>query len=276
MKGATLSANEAFLVAPEGVFPLESSILRVNSLTKVFGKMKAVDHVTFDIQPGVVTSLIGPNGAGKTTLFNVITGHLRADAGNIVFEGIDITNLPPHKLNRKGLARSFQIVNIFPRLTVLENVQAAVISRMGKSSNILSFAKNVGRDEAFQLLERVGLSSQADYIAGTLSYGDQRVMEIAIALGSRPVVLLLDEPTAGMAPEETYATARLIKGLVSDLGLTILVVEHDMDVVFSISETIVVLHEGRILACGTPEETRQNELVQKVYLGEELVNDKSY
>jgi len=255
---------------------LESSILRVNSLTKVFGKMKAVDHVTFDIQPGVVTSLIGPNGAGKTTLFNVITGHLRADAGNIVFEGIDITNLPPHKLNRKGLARSFQIVNIFPRLTVLENVQAAVISRMGKSSNILSFAKNVGRDEAFQLLERVGLSSQADYIAGTLSYGDQRVMEIAIALGSRPVVLLLDEPTAGMAPEETYATARLIKGLVSDLGLTILVVEHDMDVVFSISETIVVLHEGRILACGTPEETRQNELVQKVYLGEELVNDKSY
>jgi branched-chain amino acid transport system ATP-binding protein len=253
---------------------LESSILRVNSLSKVFGKMKAVDHVTFDIQPGFVTSLIGPNGAGKTTLFNLITGHLRADTGEIVFKGIDITNWPPHKLNRKGLARSFQIVNIFPRLTVLENIQAAVISRIGKSSNITHCAKNVGREEAFQILERMGLSGKVDYIAGTLSYGDQRIMEIAIALGSKPELLLLDEPTAGMAPEETYATARLIKGLVSDFGLTILIVEHDMDVVFSISETIVVLHEGKMLARGTPEEVRQNQSVQKVYLGEELSREK--
>lgn len=253
---------------------MESSILRVNSLSKAFGKMKAVDAVTLAIQPGVVTSLIGPNGAGKTTLFNLITGHLRADTGEVIFKGIDITNLPPHTLNRKGLARSFQIVNIFPRHTVLENVQASVISRIGKSSNIVKSAKNVGIDGAFQILDRVGLSEQADYIAGTLSYGDQRIMEIAIALGSEPELVLLDEPTAGMAPEETYATSQLIKRLVSELGLTILVVEHDMDVVFSISETIMVLHEGRMLAQGRPEAVRQNEAVQKVYLGEEIIGEK--
>ena len=253
---------------------MEPDILKVKSLSKAFGRLKAVDCISFAVQPGVVTSLIGPNGAGKTTLFNLITGHLRADRGEVAFKGMDITNLPPHELNRKGLARSFQIVNIFPRLTVLENVQAAVISRIGKSSSIITCAKNVGREEAFQILDRVELSEQADYIAGTLSYGDQRIMEIAIALGSKPELVLLDEPTAGMAPEETYATARLIKRLVSELGLTILVVEHDMDVVFSISETIVVLHEGRMLAQGRPEEVRQNEAVQRVYLGEEIIGEK--
>ena len=253
---------------------MEPDILKVKSLSKAFGKLKAVDHISFTVQPGVVTSLIGPNGAGKTTLFNLITGHLRADRGEVAFKGLDITNLPPHELNRKGLARSFQIVNIFPRLTVLENVQAAVISRIGKSSSIITSAKNVGREEAFQILDRVGLSEQADYIAGTLSYGDQRIMEIAIALGSKPELVLLDEPTAGMAPEETYATAQLIKRLVSEFGLTILVVEHDMDVVFSISETIVVLHQGGMLAQGKPEEVRQNEMVQRIYLGEEITREK--
>ena len=253
---------------------MEPDILKVKSLSKAFGRLKAVDCISFAVLPSVVTSLIGPNGAGKTTLFNLITGHLRADRGEVAFKGMDITNLLPHELNRKGLARSFQIVNIFPRFTVLENVQAAVISRIGKSSSIITSAKNVGREEAFQILDRVGLSEQADYIAGTLSYGDQRIMEIAIALGSKPELVLLDEPTAGMAPEETYATARLIKRLVSELGLTILIVEHDMDVVFSISETIVVLHEGRILAQGRPEEVRQNEAVQRVYLGEEIIGEK--
>lgn len=253
---------------------MEPDILKVKSLSKAFGGLQAVDRISFAVLPTVVTSLIGPNGAGKTTLFNLITGHLRADRGEIVFKGMDITNLPPHELNRKGLARSFQIVNIFPRLTVLENVQAAVISRIGKSSSIITSAKNVGREEAFQILDRVGLSEQAGYIAGTLSYGDQRIMEIAIALGSKPALVLLDEPTAGMGPEETYATAQLIKRLVSELGLTILVVEHDMDVVFSISKTIVVLHEGRILAQGRPEAVRQNEAVQRVYLGEEIIGEK--
>ena len=253
---------------------MDVDILKVKSLSKAFGKLQAVDHVSFTVQPGVVTSVIGPNGAGKTTLFNLITGYLRADAGEVTFKGMNITNLPPHELNRKGLARSFQIVNIFPRFTVFENVQAAVISRMGKSSSIVTSAKNVGREEAFQILDRVGLSEQADYIAGTLSHGDQRIMEIAIALGGRPELLLLDEPTAGMAPEETYATVALIKRLVSEFGLSILVVEHDMDVVFSISETIVVLHQGGMLAQGKPEEVRQNEMVQRVYLGEEITREK--
>ena len=264
----------ALLIEGGGGVRLEPDILRIKTLSKAFGKLQAVDHVSFTVQRGVVTSVIGPNGAGKTTLFNLITGHLRADTGEVAFKGMNITNLPPHELNRRGLARSFQIVNIFPRLTVFENVQAAVISRMRKSSSIITSAKNVGREEAFQILDRVGLSERVGYIAGTLSHGDQRIMEIAIALGSRPELLLLDEPTAGMAPEETYATVGLIKRLVSELGLTILVVEHDMDVVFSISETIVVLHEGRMLAQGKPEEVRQNETVQRVYLGEEITGEK--
>jgi len=249
---------------------LGADILKIESLSKAFGKLLAVDHVSFKVQPGVVTSVIGPNGAGKTTLFNLITGHLRADKGEVVFKGTNITNLPPHEVNRKGLARSFQIVNIFPRFTVFENVHAAVISRMGKSSNFITRTVNVGREETFHILDRVGFSEQAGDVAGTLSYGDQRIVEIAIALASRPELLLLDEPTAGMAPEETHATVGLIKRLVGELGLTILVVEHDMDVVFSISETIVVLHQGKMLAHGKPEEVRQNETVQKVYLGEEV------
>lgn len=246
-------------------------ILQIQSLSKAFGKLRAVDNVSFAVQPAMVTSVIGPNGAGKTTLFNIITGYLRADAGKVIFKDMNITNLPPHKISRKGLARSFQIVNIFPRLTVFENVQAAVISRLGKSSSFITSAKNVGREEAFQILDRVELSEQAESIAGTLSHGDQRKMEIAIALAGRPELLLLDEPTAGMAPEETYATVQLIKSLAGEHGLTILVVEHDMDVVFSISETIVVLHEGRVLAQGKPEEVRQNDAVQRVYLGEETI-----
>lgn len=246
------------------------AILQIQSLSKAFGKLRAVDNVSFTVQPSVVTSVIGPNGAGKTTLFNVITGYLKADAGKVVLKDTNITNLPPYKISRKGLARSFQILNIFPRLTVLENVQAAVISCLGKSSRFITSAKNVGRKEALEILDRVRLSELAESIAGTLSYGDQRTLEIAITLAGRPELLLLDEPTGGMAPEETHATVQLIKNLAGERGLTILVVEHDMDVVFSISDTIVVLHEGRLLAQGKPEEVRRNEEVQRVYLGEEM------
>ncbi len=247
------------------------AILQIQSLSKAFGHLQALDNVSFAVQPSVVTSVIGSNGAGKTTLFNVITGYLRADTGKVIFKDTNITNLPPHTISRKGLARSFQIVNIFPRLTVFENVQAAVISRLGKSSSFITSAKNVGREETFPILDRVGLSEQAEFMAGTLSHGDQRMTEIAIALAGRPELLLLDEPTAGMAPEETHTTVQLIKSLAGEHGLSILVVEHDMDVVFSVSETIIVLHEGRVLAEGKPEEVRQNETVQKVYLGEETI-----
>jgi branched-chain amino acid transport system ATP-binding protein len=249
---------------------LGSEILILNSVSKAFGNFQAVNNVSFSIKPRVITSLIGPNGAGKTTLFNLITGHLLPDNGRILLQDFDITRLQPHERNKKGLSRSFQIVNIFPLLTVLENVQAAIISSMNRTFDILGVAKNVGRAEALQLLDIIGLSHQANSVASTLSYGDQRVMEIAVGLATKPQLLLLDEPTAGMAPEETRATAQLIKKLVDDFGITVLVVEHDMDIVFSISETIIVLHDGMLLAQGKPVDIRQNEIVQRVYLGEEL------
>lgn len=245
-------------------------ILKIDSLFKFFGKLPALQHVSFVVQQGSITSVIGPNGAGKTTLFNVITGHLSADGGEVIFKGKDITNFPPHRVNRMGLSRSFQIVNIFPRFTVFENVHASIISKMRRNSSLTTSLHDMGEEEAFSILQKVGLSAHAGTVAGTLSYGDQRILEIAIALGSSPELLLLDEPTAGMGPEETKSTVELIKRLVTELGLTVLIVEHDMDVVFSISETIIVLHQGMVLAQGEPDEVRHNEMVQKVYLGEEI------
>ena len=242
--------------------------LEVQGLTKTFDGLIAVKDVTFVAGQGLVTSVIGPNGAGKTTLFNIITGYLRADAGQVLFHGEAINHLPPYKIVRKGIGRSFQIVNIFPMLTVFENVQVALISRLGKSPNFISKAKNIGREEVAEILSTVGLSSQRDSMAGTLSYGDQRIMEIAIALASKPTLLLLDEPTAGMGPQETAIAGGLIQSLAQKHHLTILLVEHDMDVVFSVSDMIVVMHQGEVIATGRPEEMRENEKVISVYLGE--------
>jgi branched-chain amino acid transport system ATP-binding protein len=242
--------------------------LSIRGLTKSFDSLKALNNVTFVAEEKLVTSVIGPNGAGKTTLFNVITGYLPADAGQILYRGKDITNLPPHKIVRKGIARSFQIVNIFPQLTVFENVQVALISHFGKSANFFTRAKNLGRGEAAEILGTVGLTDKAESLASTLAYGDQRIMEIAIALANRPDLLLLDEPTAGMGPEETQATVELIRNLANKQGLSIIIVEHDMDVVFAISDAIVVMHQGDVIAIGKPEEVRRNERVISVYLGE--------
>jgi branched-chain amino acid transport system ATP-binding protein len=243
--------------------------LQVHGLTKAFDGLMAIKEVSFVAGEGLVTSVIGPNGAGKTTLFNVITGYIRADAGKVIYQGEDLTHLPPHKIVRKGIGRSFQIVNIFPMLTVFENVQVALISRLGKSPNFISKAKNIGREEVNDILSTVGLSDQAESMAATLSYGDQRIMEIAIALASKPSLLLLDEPTAGMGPQETTTTGDLIKSLVRRHGLTILLVEHDMDIVFSVSDVIVVMHQGEVIAAGKPQEVRENEKVKNIYLGEQ-------
>jgi branched-chain amino acid transport system ATP-binding protein len=242
--------------------------LAIKGLTKGFDGLKALNNVTFLAEEKLVTSVIGPNGAGKTTLFNVITGDLRADAGQIFYRGKDITNLPPHRIVRSGIARSFQIVNIFPQLTVFENVQVALISHLGKSANFVLRAKTLGREEVARVLGTVGLTDQAESLASTLAYGDQRIMEIAIALASSPALLLLDEPTAGMGPQETQATVELIRNLAMKQGLSIILVEHDMDVVFAISDAIVVMHQGEVIANGKPEEVRKNERVINVYLGE--------
>ncbi len=243
-------------------------ILTVEGLVKTFDGFVAINDVSFQLEQGRLCSIIGPNGAGKSTLFNMITGHLKADKGSIVFKGEDITDLPPHKICRKGIGRSFQITHIFPRLTVFQNVQSAVLSHRKKSLEFFSDVKEMVREETFSILQSVGLSDRADALGGNLAHGDQKQLELGIVLALEPELLRLDEPTAGMSLKETVNTIDLIGRITRERGLTLLFTEHDMDVVFSISERITVLHQGEVLAEGTPEEVRGNEQVQRVYLGE--------
>lgn len=244
-------------------------MLQVEGVVKSFDDFLAVNEANLSVQKGEIVAVIGPNGAGKTTLFNLITGQLPRDRGRVVFKGKDISELPPYERCRRGIGRSFQIVNIFPRLTVFENVQVAVLSHQRKSSTLFRPAGNLAVVETGSLLESVGLSDKGKNIVGSLSHGDQKILEIAIALGNEPELLILDEPTAGMSPEETFATIELIKRLARTRGLTILFCEHDMDIVFSISQSIMVMHQGRTLIQGKPEEVRNNSEVQAAYLGGE-------
>ena len=242
-------------------------MLRIEDIDKSFGEFMAVNGAGLNVGKGELVAVIGPNGAGKTTLFNLITGQLKPDKGKITFMEEDITNLPPYQICKKGIARSFQIVNIFHRLSVFGNVQVAVLSQQRRSNRLFRPAKSMGVEETNSILESVGLLDKALNVAGSLSHGDQRILELAIALGNEPMLLILDEPTAGMSPEETIATMDLIKRLASMRGLTILFCEHDMDVVFGIAQSIMVMHQGRTLIQGSPEEVRQNEEVLKAYLG---------
>ena len=242
-------------------------MLRIEDIDKSFDEFMAVNGAGLNVGKGELVAVIGPNGAGKTTLFNLITGQLKPDKGKITFMEEDITNLPPYQVCKKGIARSFQIVNIFHRLSVFGNVQVAVLSQQRRSNRLFRPAKSMGVEETNKILESVGLLDKAHSIAGSLSHGDQRILELAIALGNEPMLLILDEPTAGMSPEETIATMDLIKRLAERRGLTILFCEHDMDVVFGIAQSIMVMHQGRTLIQGSPEEVRQNEEVLKAYLG---------
>jgi len=244
-------------------------MLQVETVDKSFGDFMAVCQANLSVGKGELVAVIGPNGAGKTTLFNLITGQLWPDRGKIIFKGENISGLPAYQICKKGIARSFQIVNIFPRLTVFGNVQVAVLSQQRRSNNIFSPAQSLAIEETKSILESVGLPDKAPNIAGSLSHGDQKILEIAIALGNEPELLILDEPTAGMSPEETAATLDLIKNLASSRGLTILFCEHDMDVVFSVAQSIMVMHQGRTLIQGKPEEVRENREVQEAYLGGE-------
>jgi len=242
-------------------------MLQVEAVVKSFDDFKAVNGAYLSVGKGEIVAVIGPNGAGKTTLFNLVTGLLKRDSGKIIFKGEDISGLPSYEICKKGIARSFQIVNIFPRLTVFRNVQVAVLSQQRRSNSLFRPAKNMVVEETNNILESVGLLNKAHNIAGSLSHGDQKILEIAIALGNEPELLILDEPTAGMSPEETSATMELIRRLAQMRGLTILFCEHDMDVVFSIAQSIMVMHQGRTLIQGKPEEVRSNQVVQEAYLG---------
>jgi branched-chain amino acid transport system ATP-binding protein len=244
-------------------------ILETRNLTKSFGGLTAVHEVSLSVNEGELVSIIGPNGAGKTTFFNLLTGHIPPDSGQVFFQGKDITHQPPHAICRMGIGRSFQRLNIFPRLTAFTNVQVAVFSAQEKSHNLFSMAKNLARNDTEEILESVGLLDKQDIKAGLLAHGDQKRLEIGIALAVRPVLLLLDEPTQGMSPRETLETTDLIQKLVKQRGLTLIFVEHDMNVVFGISDNIRVLHQGKILFSGKPQEVRNNEEVQRIYLGEE-------
>jgi branched-chain amino acid transport system ATP-binding protein len=242
-------------------------MLQVENLRKSFADFKAVDGAALRVGPGDLVAVIGPNGAGKTTLFNLITGHLAPDHGRILFKGEDICRLPAHQVCRKGIARSFQIANIFPRLTVFRNVQVSVLSQKNLSSTLFRPAHRMVQEETRHILERVGLRDQQLALAGSLSHGDKRILEIAIALGNEPELLILDEPTAGMSPDETTATMALVQRLAREQGLTILFCEHDMDVVFNVATSIMVMQQGKTILQATPEEVRRNITVQEAYLG---------
>jgi branched-chain amino acid transport system ATP-binding protein len=242
-------------------------MLQVEGVVKSFDDFMAVDGATLTVNKGEVVAVIGPNGAGKTTLFHLITGVLKRDKGKIIFKGEEIGGLPPYEICRKGIARSYQIVNIFPRLTVFRNVQVAVLSQQRKSHYLFQPAQYLVVRETNDILESLGLLDKRDHVAGSLSHGDQKILEIAIALGNEPEFLILDEPTAGMSPEETSKTMELIKRLARMRGLTILFCEHDMEIVFSIASSIMVMHQGRTLIQGRPEDVRENAFVKEAYLG---------
>jgi branched-chain amino acid transport system ATP-binding protein len=244
-----------------------SVLLRAHGLTKRYGAFTAVDNVDLDVAEGTIHAVIGPNGAGKTTLFRLITGLVRPTSGKLHFAGSDITGAPPHVIARRGLTQSFQLTTIFPRLTVLESVQAAVIAQQRRSRDVVSFFHRSSSVDALPILARVGLDALADVPARTLSHGDQRALDVALALAVRPRLLLLDEPTAGMSAIETQRTIQLIAELARVDGLTVLFSEHDMDMVFGISDTITVVHQGRVIANGPAPEVRANDEVMAIYLG---------
>ncbi len=246
------------------------SHLQIEKLHKNFGGLTAVAGVDLNVQPGERRAIIGPNGAGKSTLFNLIAGDLPATSGRVLMNGRDITRLPVYKRANLGLGRTFQRNNLFPGLSAVENVRLAVQHRRGLTANFFNAADRFGAvtTETEAILERVGLAEQGERPVSTLAYGQQRALEIALALAIDPQILLLDEPTAGMSPAETVAMTRLIEAL--PRRLTLLIVEHDMDVVFSLADYVTVLHYGQVISQGTPTEVRADPTVQEIYLGSEL------
>jgi branched-chain amino acid transport system ATP-binding protein len=242
-------------------------ILEVSGLTKRFGGLVAVNDFDLQVSRSEIRAVIGPNGAGKTTFFNCITGYYKPDKGRVFYKGRDITGLRPHQINKMGISRTFQITSLFPKLTVYENVRVALQSRMKGGYNILKPIPSYD-DKVRNILEKIGLYEKRDYPVSSLSHGEQRRLEIGLALAPDAEVLMLDEPTAGMNPIETKETVDLIKGLVKSFGITVILIEHDMSVVMDCSDIITVMHEGKKIAEGKPNEIKKDIEVQRVYLGE--------
>ena len=244
------------------------SILELKDLRKSFGGVAAVGGVDLSVEQGQIYSVIGPNGAGKTTLFNLISGFYPCDGGRVMFKGKDITGLKPEQTVKLGMGRSFQVTKIFPRLTVFENVQAAVLFNQGEGLSLFSDASKMAHQETQAVLAQVDLLHKADEVAGVLAAGDMKRLELGIVLGTRPELILLDEPTCGMSPTETAETIELIRKINSDTGTTVLFTEHKMDVVFSVAAHLTVMNFGHVIASGSPEEVRNDKSVREIYLGE--------
>jgi branched-chain amino acid transport system ATP-binding protein len=245
-------------------------ILRTSDLVKDFGSLRAVNHVSLEIEEGEVRAIIGPNGAGKSTLLDLITNRSHPTSGRVYFRDKEITHLPPFTIASRGIGRCFQISKLFLGLTTFDNVQIACISKGKKVYHMVSVKSNLPGHEVTEILNSVGLSKIADELAGSLSYGDQRRLEIGITLAMMPTLLLLDEPTAGVSRAEGNDLMRLVKKLAAEQALTIIFIEHDMDMVFNYADKISVMHQGQVIATGTPDEIKNNNIVRNIYLGEKI------
>lgn len=244
-----------------------SAVLDVRNLAKSFGGLRAVDDVSFSVAAGELRALIGPNGAGKTTCFNMLNGQLRPDGGRVAILGQDISGLPPRDVWRLGVGRTFQITQTFASMTVRENVQIALVSHGRSLLDVWTPVRKIERERAEALLSLVGMADQGDRVCGVLAYGDLKRVELAVALANDPKLLLMDEPTAGMAPKERLQLMELTAGIVKQRGIAVLFTEHDMDVVFGHADRIMVLARGKLIAEGLPAEVRENALVREIYLG---------
>lgn len=242
--------------------------LAAENLAKRFGGVRAVDGVSLELAAGEVLAMIGPNGAGKSTCFNLLNGQVRADAGHVRLKGREITGLPPRAVWRLGIGRTFQVAAVFASMSVAETVQVALLSRDRQLWRPWRRANRYARDRAHELLRQVGMDWASERTCGTLAYGDVKRVELAVALANDPVVLLMDEPTAGMAPAERGQLMALTQEIARSREMAILFTEHDMDVVFGHADRVLVLHQGRVLARGAPEEVRAEPEVQRVYLGQ--------
>jgi branched-chain amino acid transport system ATP-binding protein len=254
-----------------GDHEMNNTLLEIRDLSKAFGTVVTAKNLNLSFVPGVLTSIIGPNGAGKTTLINMLTGFIPPDSGEIIFQGRNVTKEPIDRRVRAGLCRSFQVANVFGNLSLFENMAIPVLALTGKARRFLKSVKNDKdvRAEVDEALNHIGLLDESHVSANALSHGDRRLLEVGIALAARPKLLFLDEPTAGMNPVERTKILQTIRSLSAERQVTFVIVEHDMDIVFSLSERVIVLYRGFVIGDGTPEQVKANPQVRKVYLGED-------